>query len=90
MPPAGMVMTESSLKVLHCGTYRPGWIRGTHPTDEGEQVTAEVCFSFDNGDGDDCRYTQNIEITNCGEYYVYFLPQTPWCDMRYCAASTFW
>ena len=85
MSPAGVVMTETSLERAHCGTYYPGWIRGTHPTDEGETVTVEVCFSW----FDDCSYTQNIDITNCGEYYVYLLPETPMCHLRYCAASTF-
>ena len=83
-------MTETSLEWQHCGTYLPGWIRGTHPTDEGETVTVEVCFSYDVGDGtNDCYYTQNIEITHCGEYYVYFLPEPLYCLARYCAASTF-
>ena len=89
MPPAGVVITETSLEMYHCGTSFPGWIRGTHPTDEGEQVDVEACFSADYGNGDDCYYTQNIKITNCGEYYVYFLPESPRCATRYCAASTF-
>ena len=79
-------MTETSLEYNHCGTVAPGWIRGTHPTDEGETVTVEVCFSWN---GYDCNRSQNIEITYCGEYYVYFLPEAPWCSARYCAASTF-
>ena len=83
-------MTETSLKWEHCGTEFPGWIRGTHPTDEGETVTVEVCFSSaDNGNDYDCWWSQNIEITHCGEYYVYFLPEAPGCAFRYCAASTF-
>ena len=89
MPPAGVVITETSLEWKHCGTTAPGWIRGTHPTDEGEKVTVEVCFSYDDGDVDDCHYTQNIDITYCGEYFVYLLPETPGCAKRYCAASTF-
>ena len=87
--PAGVVMTETSLEMDYCGTDHPGWIHGTHPTDEGETVTVEVCFSFYNGFGDDCYWSQNIQITNCGEYYVYFLPEAPQCGCRYCAASTF-
>ena len=83
-------MTEISLEYQHCGTQYPGWIRGNHPTDEGETVTVEVCFSFYHGDyGKDCQFTKNIEITNCGEYYVYLLPETPYCGARYCAASNF-
>ena len=89
MPPAGVVIPETTLKWEHCGTDLPGWIRGTHPTEVGKQVEVEVCFSADNGDGNDCYWSQNIEITHCGEYYVYFLPETPECYLRYCAASTF-
>lgn len=88
MPPAGVVMTETSLEYNHCGTKAPGWIRGTHPTDEGEQLTVEVCFIDDTGNGNDCSWSQNFEITHCGEYYVYFLPEFLLCIARYCGADT--
>ena len=90
MPPAGVVIPETSLEYEHCGTTLPGWINGSHPTDEGEQVDVEVCFSWDTGDGKcDCYWSQNIEITHCISYYVYYLPETQWCNTRYCAADTF-
>jgi len=88
MPPAGVVIPESSPESNHCGTMHGGWIHsGTHPTNEGEQVTVEVCFSFDNGNGDDCRQHKNILVTNCISYYVYYLPNVPFCGARYCAAD---
>jgi len=89
MPPAGQVIPETSLKTDHCGTALPGWIRGSHPIEDGHSKKVEVCFSDDVGDGDDCRYTQDILVTKCGEYLVYYLPETPSCQLRYCSANSF-
>ena len=86
MPPAGVVIPETSIKISHCGTLQPGWINGTHPTDAGEQVEVEVCFSY--GDGYECANHYNIDITHCGSYFVYYLPKTLYCDQRYCAADS--
>ena len=81
-------MAETSPEDGLCGTGMPGWIHGTHPTDEGETVTVEVCFSADTGNGNDCSWSQNIEITHCRSYFVYFLPKAPVCISRYCGADT--
>ena len=91
MPPAGVVITETSLTDHHCGSLRPGWIQGSHPTNEGEQVDALVCFSADAGDGagGECEWGKPIQITHCGDFYVYYLFQVPACAARYCAADKF-
>ena len=79
MPPAGVVIPETPIGLEHCGTGLPGWIQGSHPANEGEQVTVKVCFR------PDCPLSRNIQITNCGGYYVYLLPDVD-CGCRYCAA----
>ena len=88
MPPAGVVIPQNSVGYQQCGTSYPGWIRGTHPTDVGAQVEVELCFSGDTGDSDDCLWSKNILVTHCDQYYVYFLPETPHCYLRYCGADT--
>ena len=89
MPPAGIVIPQTSVKMRHCGTAYPGWIRGTHPTDVGQQVKVEVCYSADNGNGDDCAVVDgSILVTNCEAYYVYLLTDiNVGCGNRYCAAD---
>ena len=82
---AGVMMPESSPGRRHCGTYNPGWLNTTHPTDSNVPKQAEVCFHSSNGD--ECEYSQNIVVTNCGDFYVYYLQETPNCDLRYCGAD---
>ena len=34
----------------------------------------------------DCYTSTEGKMTNCGEYFVYYLENTPWkCELRYCA-----
>ena len=87
MPPAGVIIPEVSLRYHQCGTKFPGWLNNAHPAEGGQQIEGEVCFSWDVDDGDNCHWSQNILVTNCGSYFVYFLPQTPACHLRYCAAE---
>ena len=54
-----------------------------HPANEGEKVNGTVCFAIDI---DECFWSESIEIVNCGEYFVYNLPEVPTCHLRYCAA----
>ena len=92
LPPAGVVMPETSLERNHCGTRFPGWIRGSHPIHAGENKQVDVCFSREyDGNGDDCHiYLNNkLQITKCDNFYVYFLPETQDCNLRYCAAENF-
>ena len=70
-----------------CGTNAPGWMDaefGVHPTIVGEEVMRKICFNY----GDvSCMFYIHIPVTNCGEYYVYKFPKTPYpyCTLRYCA-----
>ena len=66
----------------YCGTQGAGWVNGTNPTGLGETVDAEVCFDLTGGP---CLSKQNIKIKNCATYYVYYLPDVPFCKQRYCS-----
>ena len=53
----------------------------------GEIVTGKVCFNFLE---DTCNFQVPIEIIKCGDgdggsFYLYWLLDTPACNLRYCA-----
>ena len=80
---AGTKITDHSLFGRHCDTSSPGWIDGTHPSNLNETVSRKVCFSY--GDSDVCMLpVTNMEIKNCGKFYLYNLKDVPQCKMRYC------
>ena len=78
---AGSKITQTPPKGYHCGTHAPGWINGTHPANFGLTKDAKVCFNYK---GDTCNWSTSIKIRNCGSYYIYHLPKTPECTLRYC------
>ena len=79
--PAGTQMADSSPYTFSCGTYAPGWLNGTHPAVVGQNVTQQVCF---NGSGNSCYYNIDVEIKNCGGYYLYKLKGVPDSSLKYC------
>ena len=84
--PAGTRIPESSPGKLHCGSWATGWLSGVHPTSPGaSNNNAKYCF--DNGDGNDCHWSTQGKVTNCGSYFVYYLENTPYCRLRYCATN---
>ena len=82
MTPAGTKIPEVAPPVLQCGTAATGWLNGAHPDGLGQTVSREVCFNWN---GDKCFEKTTIKVTNCGGFYVYELPRTPLCTLRYCA-----
>ena len=82
MPPAGTMIPEGVVPSSFCGTHGTGWMNGVHPTTIGEKVDRKICFHWD---GVSCLRNRNIDVTNCGEYYVYLLHNAPACQYRYCA-----
>ena len=83
MPPAGVRFPEYAVPQYKCGTRYPGWMDGIHPTILGEQVERKICFLHSNSNT--CFWNRNIDVTNCGDYYVYYLIYSPDCDLAYCA-----
>ena len=74
-------MPDKVVPSYHCGTHAPGWLNGAHPTVAEGAVQRKVCFHWVNNA---CQYSTYIQVRNCGGFYVYKLPATPGCSMRYC------
>ncbi|XP_048583935.1 uromodulin [Nematostella vectensis] len=43
-------------------------------------VTRTVCFRYSSC----CDYSQNVNVRNCGGFYIYEIYGTPTCYLRYC------
>ena len=81
---AGTMMPTSVVDTYHCRTHAPGWLNGTHPTSTAQSV--DVGFCFDGLDGF-CNWSTRGKITNCGDFFVYYLENTRTCALRYCATN---
>ncbi|XP_067043371.1 uncharacterized protein [Acropora muricata] len=81
---AGTMMPTSSVPVRHCGTHAPGWMNGKHPSKNEGAVSRKVCFHWSNNV---CLWNIQITVRNCGSFYVYKLPRTPHCSLRYCGTN---
>ena len=82
MKPAGTQLPEQPPSYWHCGTFGKGYLYGSHPTEVGKSVTRTVCFSWS---GNKCKMSNVITVINCDGYFVYQLPNTPHCQLGYCA-----
>nr|XP_058960212.1 uromodulin-like [Pocillopora verrucosa] len=80
---AGTRMPTSCPPKHRCNTHASGWLNGTHPTVADGQVTRTVCFHWGS---DCCNWSNSVKVTNCGDYYVYYITGTPTCSLRYCIA----
>ena len=79
--PAGSQLADSIVPKYHCGTNLPGWLNGAHPVTLGENVIRQVCFHFS---GDSCYLTKDVEIKQCGGFYIYKFQRLTWCRAKYC------
>ena len=83
-PPAGSRLLSTPPGEKKCGTMAAGWLEGDHPQEEGQTVDAVAFFDFDGN----TKYDQApVKITNCGDYYVYFLQEAPAWDFGYCTTD---
>ena len=80
--PAGFKIPEKYVETYHCDTHFTGWLNGSHPIVPDETVKRSVCF---NSGSENCRYLTEIQIRNCGEYFLYYLTEAPFCSLRYCS-----
>ena len=84
MPPAGTQLMSKAPREKKCGTMTAGWVDGAHPEVEGETVDRVVYFDFDNNS----KYNQApVQITHCGDYFVYILEEAPEWDLGYCTTN---
>ena len=88
LPPAGTMMPLQSPGQNHCGTHASGWIDAqSNPNTPGEIVDRKVCFAFFDFvqmSVDNCTWSTDIRVRNCGTYLLYELPDTDGCHFRYC------
>ena len=76
-------MPEKAPAQNACGTTATGWFNGTHPPSLGESKKGQYCFNYDNND---CFEFLEGKVTNCGDFFVYYLPDIHYsCSNRYCA-----
>ena len=80
--PAGSKIPETPVAADHCNTAATGWLNGAHPTILDETVNRTVCFNYSENT---CPYENEIKIRNCGDYFLYYLPEVPGCYARYCS-----
>ena len=85
LPPAGTRIAEEAPGWQYCGTTGSGWMQGSHPTSLGETVTRTVCFHYGSGQNAKCKWSSEIKVRNCGQFYLYRLVDTPLCYLGYCA-----
>ena len=81
---SGTQLPTTCVPKLRCGTHAPGWIQGGHPSVADNVVKRKVCFHWS---GNCCRWNRQIEVRNCGNFYVYKLMKPPVCHLRYCGEN---
>ena len=67
-----------------CSTDAPGWMLGAYPAAGDGIVERQACFNFG---GNACNWSTQIQVGNCGGYFVFNLPPTPACSLRYCGVT---
>ena len=75
---AGDRMLDKCVPKNRCGTEKPVWLNGAHPTVAEGVVTRTVFYS---GYRSSCWASNIIKVKNCNSYYVYELQRT---GFRYC------
>ncbi|XP_071126545.1 uncharacterized protein [Mytilus edulis] len=79
---AGNTMpTECIQGGFRCGTTSTLWMNGSYPS-VGEVSNVTACAS--NYNGGCCISSYDIQVKNCGDYYVYNLTHTHGCYEAYC------
>ena len=83
---AGGKIPERMVAQDHCGTRAPVWLNGRHPTKKGQNVVRQACVNkLDLNNG--CWEFFDINIMNCGDYFVYYLQPPSYCSVAYCAGK---
>ena len=70
-----------------CNSQMSGWISGSNPRVAYEKVTTTACM---HSSSSCCNYAFTVEIRNCSGFYVYKLPPTSTCSLRYCGVNSKW
>ncbi|XP_013418853.1 uromodulin [Lingula anatina] len=78
---AGTKMPNWCVPDFQCGTDAPVWINGADPAPEDGAVDRQACAHWT---GNCCRWSMNVQVLNCEEYFLYYLPPTTVCSLVYC------
>ena len=88
--------TRCPRKTGRCKAYATGWLNGGLPNIAEGQVTRQVCFygtktRYLGTRPNCCEWAINVQVRNCGSYYVYNLTTTPGgaCNLRYCGNNDY-
>jgi len=81
-----MMIPKGTITTSRCSTSAPGSLTTDHPTTIGQNISGTICYNWA---GNSCNWSNQISITKCGDYYVYQLPITPVCDLRYCTTNPY-
>jgi len=77
----GTQIPTSPVPAYRCGTSATGWYSGQMPSVMDTTVNGTVCYTWSSNN---CSYSNQIQVTNCGSYYVYNLRAPPVSGLRYC------
>lgn len=69
---------------LICGSHVPMWYNGPMPQNAGDVTSGRACGNWY---GNCCHFEvpDDIQVKNCGSYFIYRLESTPFCNTTYCA-----
>ena len=81
---AGSVMASNCVPTHRCNTDLPGWMEGSLPTVDEGIVLRKVCF---HGYRKCCYKDVQINVRNCGPFYIYRLKKLTFCSSRYCGSN---
>ncbi|XP_068721451.1 uromodulin-like [Montipora capricornis] len=81
---AGETMAVTPVPPNKCSAFLSGWMDGKHPEVIDGIQSRRVCFTSKRSN---CDRSTNIRVRNCGKFYVYYLPNTPGCVLRYCGSG---
>ena len=75
-------MAESPCVFNKCGAQFGGYMLGGHPGPADGETSRTVYFDTSFGSP---VYPTNITVTQCGDYFVYYLVDVPGNNFGYCS-----
>ena len=81
---AGTKLSQTPSIINSCGASYPAYFNGTFPTTTGTTVNGTVCANVNGVLCHTSYLLDNILVTNCGSYYVFYLKRTTSSLVRYC------